>query len=204
MDDWKSLVEKIRNTGYCNEAVEKAMLETPRATFVLKEFEEYANYDQPLPIGEGQTTSQPSIIAYILTKLDLKEGMNVLEVGTGCGYVSALLSKLVNNGKVTTVEINQKLLDFAKGRLASYKNIDFILGDGSAGFEKNAPYDRIILLSATPSMPEALFQQLKDEGKMMMPLGSALYQELVEIKKIGGKPDLTHLMPVVFVPMVKP
>lgn len=203
MDEWKNLVEKIRNTGYCNDSVEKAMLELPRANFIDGELKSHAHYDSPLPIGEGQTTSQPSIIAYILTKLDVREGMNVMEVGTGCGYVSALLSKLVGNGKVTSIEINTKLYEIAQKKLKEYKNIETVLGDGYQGYDKNAPYDRIIISAAVPSMPETLFQQLKEGGKMILPLGSTLYQELVEINKIGGKPDLKTMMPVVFVPLVK-
>jgi len=202
-DEWLQLIEKIEVIGYCNEKIAKVMKETNREDFLPKEVKKFAFFDQPLPIGEGQTTSQPSLIAYILTKLDLKEGMNVMEVGGGCGFVSALISKLVGEGKVTTIERNKKLYEMMKKNLKNYRNVELVCKDGTKGYEKNAPYDRILVSAAAKEMPEALFQQLKEGGRMILPLGGLLFQELVQIDKKNGKPDLNHLLPVLFVPLVE-
>lgn len=203
MSEWEKLVEWIENAGFCETKIAEVMRKTPREQFLPNDLKQYSHFDHPLPLGDGQTTSQPSLIAHILSKLELKEGMNVMEVGTGCGFVSALMSELVSEGKITTIERIDRLYNKAKENLANYKNVEVILGDGSKGYEKNSPYDRILVSAAVNEMPEALFQQLKEGGRMILPLGSILFQDLVQIDKINGKPNLTKLLPVVFVPLVK-
>ena len=156
--------------------------------------------DQPLPIGEGQTISQPYIVALMTELLELKGNEKVLEIGTGSGYQAAVLAELAK--EVYTIEIIDPLTSTARNRLLElgYQNIKVKVGDGYLGWPEAAPFDAIIITCAPDHVPEPLVEQLKEGGRMVLPVG-AYAQELKKIVKRSGKIETTDIIPVVFVPM---
>jgi protein-L-isoaspartate(D-aspartate) O-methyltransferase len=177
-----------------------------REDFLPNDVKDYAHVDAPLPIGFGQTNSQPSLVAYMLKELELFEGAKILEIGTGCGFVTALLSYLVGpKGKVYSIEIIPELHEFAKKNIKKYdftKNVRLICGSGYFGYKEGAPYDRIYVGASPPEIPKEIIEQLKDRGICVMPVGN-YYQKLVKIKKENGNVKIEELMDVSFVPLVK-
>ncbi len=168
----------------------KAFLEIPREIFLAKTYHMHAYEDIALPTLGGQTISQPSTIAHMLELLDVQEGMRVLEVGSGCGYVVSLLSKRVGNaGKVFGVELDEKLVAFSvqKIKQLKLKNVEIIQGDGALGLEKESPFDRILVSAAAPFVPPALFKQLKEKGHIVAPIGDSFSQQLLKMSKFRGK-----------------
>lgn len=151
-------------------------------SYFIDEHKEHAHLDRPLPIGHGQTISQPSLVLQMTVALDIDENHRVLEIGTGSGYQTALLSKA--GGKIYTVERIKEHYEQAMKRLgeAGYSNIDYKLGDGSLGWAEHAPYDRIMVTAAAKTMPEALVEQLAPKGKMVIPVGEGV-QELLLVEK---------------------
>lgn len=151
-------------------------------SYFIDEHKEHAHLDRPLPIGHGQTISQPSLVLQMTIALDIDENHRVLEIGTGSGYQTALLSKA--GGKIYTVERIKEHYEQAMKRLgeAGYSNIDYKLGDGSLGWAEHAPYDRIMVTAAAKTMPEALIEQLAPKGKMVIPVGEGV-QELLLVEK---------------------
>ncbi|MCK5072686.1 MAG: protein-L-isoaspartate(D-aspartate) O-methyltransferase [Bacteriovoracaceae bacterium] len=197
----KKMVEtQIRSRGIVNTRVLRVMGNVPREKFVPEGYKPLAYEDGPLPIGEGQTISQPYIVAYMTEKLEPKTSDKVLEIGTGSGYQAAVLSKLVK--EVYTIEIVAPLGEDAKKLLKrlGYKNIFVKIGDGYRGWKENAPYDLIILTAAPPRIPEPLLEQLAEGGRLLAPVGD-ISQELVLIRKTNGKFVRESLLPVRFVPM---
>ena len=194
---------QIEARGISDPAVLRAMRTTPRHEFVPVELRGSAYQDTPLPIGYGQTISQPYIVAFMTDKLDLNATHKVLEIGTGSGYQAAVLSPLARH--IYTIEIVAKLAASAKKILAKYDNITVRHSDGYKGWPEEAPFDRIILTAAPPEIPQALLEQLKQGGKLLAPVGgSVLTQELVLVtKEEDGKFLEQSLLPVRFVPMVK-
>jgi len=186
-----------------DERVIWAMEDVPRHMFVPKAMEAYAYFDEPLPIGEGQTISQPYMVALMTECLELKGHEKVLEVGTGSGYQTAVLALLA--GKVYTVEIREGLYLRAKKTLAGlgYKNVEAILGNGSIGYEIEAPYDRIIVTAAAREVPKELLSQLKEGGIIVIPVGETFLQNLLKIRKVKGKVIEESVTPCVFVPLVR-
>lgn len=184
----EKLIKKIRHEGYLkSKALEKAMRDTPRHLFVPRRFEEHAYRDEPLPIGEGQTISQPSTVVAMTEALDVKAGQKVLEIGAGSGWQAALIARMVGpKGFVWTVERVQMLSETAKRNLenAGIKNVKVILGDGSLGLKKHAPYNRIIVTAASPDVPEPLVEQLKVKGKMILPIGGLYTQQMFLVEKV--------------------
>lgn len=181
----------------------EVMSRIPRHLFVPPKYRSKAYADQPLPIGEGQTISQPYIVAFMTQALRLKGSEKVLEIGTGSGYQAAVLAEIVK--EVYTIEIRERLAKSATERLQKmgYKNIHVKCADGYFGWKEHAPFDAIIVTCAANHYPPPLFQQLKEGGRMVIPLGSTyFYQTLVLIKKVNGKPRVKNLMGVVFVPMI--
>ena len=167
----------------------RAFLAVPREAFVPVALKSQAYADGPLPIGFGQTISQPSTIAAMLEFLELRENQNVLEVGSGCGYVLALLAETVGNkGRVTGIEFVKELADNARKNLDAlgYKNVNLIHGDGSKGLPDKAPFDRILLSCAAPFFPKPLFDQLAENGIGVAPVGDPFSQEMLRIKKVRG------------------
>lgn len=196
------MVKRLKETGFLfSPEVEKAMLSIDRRYFVPERYADDAYYDVALPIKNQSTISAPSIVAFMLSYLDLKNGQNVLEVGTGSGYNAALIAHIISPGKLTTTEIDGEVLEIARKNLArfNFKNIELVHCDGSGGYEKNAPYDRIIITGAMPAIPDSLRNQLKPDGILLSPVGR-YSQKLV----LYSKKDNTYkeLLDVVFVPII--
>ena len=160
--------------------------------------------DRPLPISCGQTISQPTTVMIMTEALELKKGDKVLEVGAGSGYQAALISEIVGKtGKVVTTEIIPELADFAMQNLkkCSIKNVIVVLHDGSCGYEKETPYDAIIITAAAPEIPKCLIEQLKDGGRLVAPVGPLHSQEMIKLTKKKGKFIEERLGNFVFVPL---
>ncbi len=157
--------------------------ELDRSLFLEQEYKEYADYDRALPIGLGQTISQPSLVVEMTIELDLSKEQKVLEIGTGSGYQTAFLAEFA--GEVYTIERLEELSKVAQKRLKDlgYKNISFKVGDGSEGWEEFGPFDRIIATAGAGKFPEKLVGQLKPGGKMIVPVGEKGTQELISLKK---------------------
>ena len=196
-----SMVEdQIERRGVNNENVLEAMREVPRHEFVPDHLKKYAYSDEPLPIGEDQTISQPYIVAYMTEYLQLGGGDKVLEIGTGSGYQAAVLAEIVDT--VYTIEIVEVLAKQAEKTLErlGYENVLVKRGDGYAGWPEHAPYDAIIITAAPTKIPQPLLEQLKIGGIMILPLGD-YSQELVLIEKNLKGFEQKTLLPVRFVPM---
>ncbi|WP_029035087.1 protein-L-isoaspartate(D-aspartate) O-methyltransferase [Salinimicrobium terrae] len=183
----------------------EAMRSVERHRLVPKNIERYAYEDRPLPIGNGQTISQPFIVAYMTQAINPKPGMKVLEIGTGSGYQAAVLAEIVD--EVYTIETVEPLAKTAKKKLTEmgYDNIHFKVGDGFYGWEEHAPYDAIIVTAAPEEIPPRLVDQLKVGGKMVIPVGpmsSTQELRLVE-KQEDGELKIKNMMPVRFVPFTR-
>jgi len=188
--------------GIKDERVLKAMLKVPRHLFVDEALRDQAYGDFPLPIGEGQTISQPYIVALMTEALELKGNERVLEIGTGSGYQTAILAELALWGY--TIERFPTLLERAKKVLKElgYKNISFKLDDGTLGWKEAAPFDAIIVTAASPDIPLPLVEQLAEGGRMVIPIGDEFSQTLIKGVKKGGKLHTKALEPVRFVKLV--
>jgi protein-L-isoaspartate(D-aspartate) O-methyltransferase len=181
----------------------KAMATVPRHEFVPKDLQKFAYLDEPLPIGYGQTISQPFIVAFMTEQLDPKPSDRVLEIGTGSGYQAAVLSLLVS--EVYTIEIIEPLAKRAAADLnrLGYNNVKVRAGDGYQGWPDHAPFDAIIVTCAPENIPQPLVEQLRDDGRMMIPVGSYDNQQLYLLQKHGSKVDQKAVLPVRFVPMTR-
>jgi protein-L-isoaspartate(D-aspartate) O-methyltransferase len=198
------LVERLRAHGIRSEAVLSQIRSVPRHLFVDEALASRAYEDTALPIGHGQTISQPYVVAKMTEALlDGFEGETVLEIGTGCGYQTAVLAALVR--KVYTVERIPELLRKTRQRLRELDiyNVQFRPGDGWEGWPKYAPYDGIIVTAAAPVVPEQLLGQLAPGGRLVMPVGTPGYQELTLITKTADHLEQRSLGGVSFVPLVK-
>jgi protein-L-isoaspartate(D-aspartate) O-methyltransferase len=198
----RQMIEKqIKFRGVTDKKVLKAMMEVKRHLFVPAEIRAAAYRDSPLPIGYGQTISQPYIVAYMTEVARLGPKDRVLEIGTGSGYQAAVLAEIVK--EVYTIEIVKGLADSASRRLEDlgYKNVHVRWGDGYKGWPEKAPFDAIIVTAAPPEIPEELIGQLKTGGRMVVPVGS-FFQELYLITRTDSGYDRKALFPVRFVPMV--
>ena len=178
-----------------------AMRAVPRHEFVPAELRAQAYEDRPLPIGHGQTISQPYIVAFMTEQLALQPTHRVLEIGTGSGYQAAVLAKLV--AEVFTIEIVEPLAQRAAADLArlGFKNVRVRAGDGYQGWPDAAPFDAIIVTCAPDHVPEPLVRQLKEGGRMVIPVGEFGAQQLCVLEKRGGKVEQRAVLPVMFVPM---
>jgi protein-L-isoaspartate(D-aspartate) O-methyltransferase len=193
---------QLRARGIADERVLQAMAKVPRHEFTAEQYRHQAYEDHPLPIGEGQTISQPYIVALMLELLSLKPEDRVLEVGTGSGYVTGLLAELT--AQVVSVERHTALADEAQRLLGhmGYANVRVIVGDGSQGFVADAPYDAIVVSAAAPSVPPMLVAQLTESGRMIIPVGSADAQQLQLIQMRNGQPHTTLRELCRFVPLL--
>jgi protein-L-isoaspartate(D-aspartate) O-methyltransferase len=195
--------EQLVARGIKNRRVLDAFLKVPRHLFVPKAYEELAYQDSPLPIGSGQTISQPYIVALMLELLDPQPLDRVLEIGTGSGYETALLAELV--GEVYSVERIPELLAEARERLSllGYTNVTLFEGDGSKGLPEFAPYDKIIVSACAKKIYGTWMEELKDNGIIVLPLESAWGQSLVRGRKRKDKLSLENHGGCVFVPLIE-
>lgn len=194
--------EQLRRRGIRDERVLTAMAKVPRDAFVAPEDAPNAYGDSPLPIGAGQTISQPYIVAAMLETLELRPQDRVLEVGTGTGYEAAILGELT--AEVWTIERQPELAETARSILQrlGYANVHVVQGDGSRGLPDQAPFDKILVAAAAPRIPEMLIEQLADGGKMIVPVGTRQEQQLQLIRKTGDDVTVTPRDLCRFVPLV--
>jgi len=195
---------QIERRGIREPVVLEAMQTVKRHLFVPSEYRKNAYDDRPLPIGYGQTISQPYIVAYMTEVISPKPNFKVLEIGTGSGYQAAVLAEIVD--EVYTIEIVKELGTSAASRLKSleYGNITVKVGDGYYGWEEHAPFDAIVVTAAAEFVPPPLIDQLKDGGKMIIPIGSPFMTQMLSlVEKKNGKPRTKTLMPVRFVPFTR-
>ena len=193
---------QLKARDITDQRVLDAMLKVERHKFVPKEYQHLAYIDEPLSIGFGQTISQPYIVAKMTELLELNKNDKVLEIGTGSGYQAAILAELCK--EVYTIEIIPELAQRAEKLLKElgYKNIFVKVGDGYYGWPEHAPFDKIIVTCAPKEIPQKLVEQLKDGGKMVLPVGD-VFQELVVVEKHNGVVTKKSVFPVRFVPMIK-
>ena len=198
----RMVLEQIELRGVNDRAVLKAMRKVPRHKFVPDIYMEYAYNDYPLPIGEEQTISQPYIVAYMTAALKLEPSDKVLEIGTGSGYQAAVLAEICDS--VYTIEIFESLGNKALKLLNSlhYDNIKVKIGDGYKGWPEFSPFDVIIVTCSPSEIPQPLIDQLKEGGRMIIPVGLKNNQNLVLLKKKNGKIKQHSVLPVRFVPMI--
>jgi protein-L-isoaspartate(D-aspartate) O-methyltransferase len=198
----KMVAEQIEARGVNDARVLRALRNVPRHQFVPPEMIGFAYQDRPLPIGHGQTISQPYIVGFMSEILETKPEHRVLEIGTGSGYQAAVLSLLVK--EVYSIEVVPALARSSKGLLTrlGYSNVTVREGDGYKGWPEQAPFDRIIVTAAPPEIPQALIDQLKREGRLVVPVGTG-DQDLVVLEKLAdGSVRRKAVLPVRFVPMV--
>ena len=206
-EERKRLVESLKRRGYVtSKAVEEAMLRVPREEFLPVGVREEAYVDSPLPIGQGQTISAPHMVAIMAENLVLQPGHKILEVGTGSGYHAAICAEIVApDGHVWTIERISSLATSAERNLkkTGYSNtVTVIFGDGSKGLQEQAPFDRIFVAAGAPDIPRPLTDQLKDGGKLLVPVGGRYYQDLVRVTRNGSKLVKENLGGCVFVPLI--
>ena len=201
----KEMVElQLRNRGITDNRILNAMLKVPRHLFLNKDLHDEAYMDGPLPIGFDQTISQPYIVAYMTEVLKIEQQHSVLEVGTGCGYQTAILAELVD--QVFTIEVVSELAAKAKEKLnyLGYNTIDFRTGNGREGWLEKAPFQAILVTAASGSIPLALVDQLDLGGRMVIPIGSQGETQnlVVLVKNETGDITKNEVLPVSFVPLV--
>ena len=192
---------QIVNRGLVDDRVLAAMRKLRREEFVPAEFRNQSYADGPLPIGHGQTISQPYIAALMTEKLRIRPKSRVLEIGTGSGYQAAILAEL--GAEVYSIEIIEPLADTAKATLQrlGYKNVHIKSGDGYKGWPEEAPFDACIVTCAPNHVPQPLIDQLKEGGRMTIPVGERYAQQLYLLEKKNGRIEQTAVLPLVFVPM---
>ncbi|HYQ59099.1 MAG TPA: protein-L-isoaspartate(D-aspartate) O-methyltransferase [Draconibacterium sp.] len=202
-NDRKRMVElQLKDRGINDELVLAAFQEVPRHKFVLPRYLELAYTDNPLPINEGQTISQPYVVAYMTGILELTKADRVLEIGTGSGYQAAIIAQLCDS--VFTIELFEELSKSATKvfRQLNYNNIFCKVGDGYLGWPEKAPFDAVIVTCSPSHVPEPLIQQLSEGGRMIIPVGEGNLQKLVLLQKKEGKIREKNVLPVRFVPML--
>ena len=193
---------QLRARGISDPRVLDAMGRVPRHEFVSEPYRSQAYEDHPLPIGDDQTISQPYIVALMLESLQLKPTDKVLEVGTGSGYATALLAELA--AQVFSIERHAALAANARNVLSAlgYSNVQIFTGDGTLGLPSAAPFDAILVSAAAPDLPSGLLTQLRDGGRMIIPVGTADSQQLQFIRMVHGQPVISLRELVRFVPLV--
>ena len=208
----RRLVEALVNAGYLkNPGVIRALLSVPRELFVPEELREYAYVDSPLPIGCRQTISAVHMVAIMTEELNPEPGDLVLEVGTGSGYQAAVLAEIVakqdpgHRGHVYTIERIPELAEFARRNIARAgysEHVTVIVGDGTLGYPEKAPFNKIIVTAAAPTVPPPLIDQLADGGKLVIPVGDLYIQRLLIVEKREGKLYKKWGIECVFVPLI--
>jgi protein-L-isoaspartate(D-aspartate) O-methyltransferase len=199
----RSMVDsQLRGRGISDPRVLAAMLRVPRHQFVPEPYRVDAYEDHPLPIGDEQTISQPYVVGLMLQSLELTSSDTVLEVGTGSGYVTALLAELAK--RVVSIERHPALADAARSTLAAlhYANVEIVTGDGTLGLPGRAPFDAILVSAAALFIPPALLSQLRDGGRMVIPIGPPDSQQLQLIRMVNGRLVVSLRELVRFVPLI--
>lgn len=197
------LVERgLRSRGIRDERVLEVMARVPRHLFVPPELSDDAYEDRALPIGFGQTISQPYMVAVMLETLGLSGTERVLDIGTGSGYQAALLSLLAR--EVVSLDVVPELALSADARLKElgFRGVEVVVGDGSLGYRERAPYDVILVAAAAADLPMPLIEQLADGGQLLMPIGPERIQELLLVRKLGGRTVTRKIADCAFVPLV--
>ena len=199
----RMVTEQLKARGISDERVLNAMNKVPREEFVPPDSRAGSYEDGPLPIGYGQTISQPYIVAFMTEQLRLKPSDRVLEIGTGSGYQAAILAELMS--QVYSIEIVEPLAKNAEATLQrlGYENVHVKTGDGYKGWPEAAPFDAIIVTCAPDKVPQPLVDQLKDDGRMVIPVGDRFAQELYLLEKKNGQLKQSATLPVRFVPMAR-
>ena len=199
----QQLLKSLKEMGFSKKILD-AFSAVKREDFVPSELKYKAYEDTPLPIGHGQTISMPYVVAVMLSELNLKKGQKVLELGSGCGYVLALISEIVGNGgNVFGVEILSELAQKSKENLENYNNIQIYNKSGFRGLPEQAPFDRILVSAACRELPEALLGQLKEGGILVLPKGPRFEQELIVFQRKGNIFEIKKKIPgFIFVPFV--
>lgn len=207
--DWeverKALVKRLVSSGYLsNEDVVEAMLRVPRHCFIPESRQGSSYVDTPLSIGFGQTISAPHMVAMMTEHLDVEPQQKVLEIGAGSGYQAAVLAELLKDGVLYTLERIPELAERATKILKElgYSNVYVIVGEGTQGYVEEAPYDRIIVTAAAPKIPSPLLDQLKPSGKLLIPVGGRVLQDLLLIEKEEKGFKKKNLGGCVFVPLI--
>ena len=196
------LLQSLKQKGFSDKIL-NAFSKVPRENFIPKELKNQAYEDTALPIGKGQTISQPYTIATMLQMLDLKPGEKALEIGSGCGYVLPLISEITKS-KVYGIEIIKELAEKSRQNLKDYKNIKIYNKNGASGLEEYAPYNKIIISAAIKDIPKIILNQLKDNGSIVAPVGSDYGQDLVAIQRKNNSFIEKQRIPgFVFVPFIE-
>jgi protein-L-isoaspartate(D-aspartate) O-methyltransferase len=198
----RALVERLRERGISDPAILRAFQEVPRHEFVPEAVGHRAYEDAPLPIGFGQTASQPSLQALYLQHLELAPGDRVLEIGTGSGFQTAVLAQLVE--RVYSVERVRDLSVRARTALDRLRvsNVALLVGDGTVGWSRFAPYDAILVAAGSPEVPAPLLDQLAEGGRMLVPVGTRAAQRLLKVRKTSGEVEMEDVMDCTFVPLL--
>lgn len=198
----EEMVSALLSSGIIGKELAGCMLRWPRARFLPPSMEDIAYSDIPIPLMDNQTTSAPSMVGIMLMHARIGKGMKVLEIGTGPGWQTALLSCLVGSrGRVYSMEISEKIHSFAKRKLGRIKNITLVRGDGTLGYKRAAPYDCIIVSAAASAVYPGLASQLREGGTMIIPLRGTPFQALCRFTKVNGELAREEICPVLFVPM---
>jgi protein-L-isoaspartate(D-aspartate) O-methyltransferase len=200
------LVQEIESMGVTDKKVLEAVKNVKREDFIIEEEKDHAYGNYPLPIGCGQTISQPYTVAFMIEQLELEKGERVLEIGAGSGYNAAIMGKIIGaTGKIYSIERISELVEFAKKNLekSGIKNVEVIHGDGYKGYEKESPYNKIIVTAACPEIPKGLKEQLKFDGILVAPVDSFYGQDMIKLTKTKHGFKKKKLGTFSFVPLVK-
>jgi len=204
MSSKQELLNSLREKGFSKKIVD-AFSRVKRENFIPRNISAMAYEDTPLPIGHGQTISQPYTIAVMLSLMDLRKAQKVLEIGSGCGYVLALISEIIGqNGKVYGIEVIRELAEKSRKNIMDYENVKVYNKNGAGGLEEKAPFDRIIISAAIRDIPEKIMGHLKNNGIIVAPKGSRFEQELIAIqRKSKSEFEIKKKIPgFIFVPFV--
>lgn len=193
----QQLITSLKNDGFPNKITD-AFSKIKREDFIPEEYKKYAYEDGPIPIGLGQTISQPYTIAFTLNLLNLKDNLKILEVGSGSGYVLALINQISPNSEIYGIELIEKLANNSKKLLAKNKNIHIISADGTKGLKTKAPFDRILVSASSKQIPKTLLQQLSPDGIMVC----VVNYSIIAIKKTPKRNKITKHPGFTFVPLI--